>query len=104
MNTAHRRLEGASDEITIRLSRPEDRPAILRLATLDGHRPPSGQAILAIVRGELRAALPLGGGDAIADPFRPTSELIEVLRLIDSTQRNTRTGGRRPHRMHIATA
>ena len=70
-----------SDEITIRLSRPEDRAAILRLAELDGRLPPSGAVILALVGGELQAALPLGGGAAIADPFRRTTELVELLRV-----------------------
>jgi hypothetical protein len=104
MHTAYERSLGASDEITIRLSGPHDRAAILRLANLDGRRPPSGQVILAIVSGELRAALPLGGGDAIADPFRPTTELVEVLRVIDAAQRSTGAGGRRPSRMRVAAA
>jgi len=100
MQTAYERSEVASDEITIRLSSPDDRAAILRLANLDGRRPPSGQAILAIVSGELRAALPLGGGDAIADPFRPTSELVKLLRVLETAQRTT--GGRRRSRTHAS--
>jgi hypothetical protein len=104
MYTAHERSAGASDEIMIRLSSPEDRAAILRLAHLDGRRPPSGQAILAIVSGELRAALPLEGGDAIADPFRPTTELVELLRIVDGAQRDNGTGGRRPSRKRTAAA
>jgi hypothetical protein len=104
MDTAQEHSAGAGDEITIRLSNPEDRTAILRLANLDGRRPPSGQAILAIVSGELRAALPVGGGDAIADPFRPTTELVEVLRVVDAAHRSTGIGGRRPSRLRIATA
>jgi hypothetical protein len=102
MDSVNERSTHASDEIMIRLSGPEDRAAILRLADLDGRRPPSGQAILAIVSGELRAALPLEGGDAIADPFRPTTELVKLLRVIDGAQR--KTDGRRPSRMRIATA
>ena len=102
MDTAHERSAGASDEITIRRSGPEDRAAILRLANLDGRRPPSGQAILAIVSGELRAALPLEGGDPIADTFWPTTELVKRLRFIDAAQRST--DGRRPSRTRIAAA
>jgi len=89
MYTAHERSAGASDEITIRLSGPRDCAAILRLADLDGRRAPSGPAILAIVNGELRAALPLGGGEAIADPFRRTAELVKLLQVFDAAQRNT---------------
>jgi hypothetical protein len=104
MHTTYERSEGVSDEITIRLSSPDDRAAILRLANLDGRRPPSGQTILAIVSGELRAALPLGGGEAIADPFRPTTELVELLRVIDAARRNAGGGGRRSSRMRVAAA
>jgi hypothetical protein len=102
MFTAQKRSAGTSDAITIRLSSPDDRAALLRLANLDGCRPPTGQAILAIVGGELRAALPLGGGDAIADPFRPTTELVKLLRVVDEARRNNGTGDRRPSRMRIA--
>jgi hypothetical protein len=94
----------ASDEITIRLSRPEDRAAILRLAELDGRRPPSGESILAIVGGELRAALPLGGKTAIADPFRQTTELVELLRVRDAALHEIAKGARRALRPRIAFA
>jgi hypothetical protein len=35
--------------------------------------------LLAEVDGDLRAAVPLHGGEAIADPFHPTSELVRIL-------------------------
>jgi hypothetical protein len=73
-------------EITIRLSSPDDRVAIVRLADLDGREPPPGKSILAFVGGELRAALPLGPGAAIADPFFPTRELVELLRVRAAAQ------------------
>jgi hypothetical protein len=100
----HERAAGARDEITIRLSRPEDRAAILRLAELDGRRPPSGESTLAIVGGELRAALPLGGGAAIADPFFPTSELVELLRVRRAALHDTGTRARRSFLVRVATA
>jgi hypothetical protein len=96
--TGHELPAGGSDEITIRLSNREDRVAIMRLAQLDGHRALSGEAILAIVGGELRAALPLGGGDAVADPFWPTTELVEMLRVRDATLYGSGTGDRRARR------
>ena len=102
--TAHERPARATDEVTIRLSRPEDRVAILHLAELDGRRAPSGESILAIVAGELRAALSLGGGDAIADPFWPTAELVELLRVRDAALHDTGTGGRRALRARLAFA
>src|SRR5262245_57702951 len=67
------------DTVTIRFSTPYDRDAIRSLAELDRRSVPSGMMmmmmLLAFVNGELRAALPLGGGEAIADPFHPTAEL-----------------------------
>ena len=35
--------------------------------------------LIAEVAGELRAAVPLYGGRAIADPFHPTAELVALL-------------------------
>jgi hypothetical protein len=70
-----------NDTITIRRATEDDRPAILRLGELDDRPAPSAEALLAFVDGELRAALPLPGGDAIADPFHRTAELVDLLRL-----------------------
>ena len=77
--TNRRLLEGC--EITIRLSTLDDGDAIQRLAQLDGRRPPTGELLLAIVDGEPWAALSPDGGDAIADPFRPTTDLVALLRV-----------------------
>jgi hypothetical protein len=101
---AHEHPAGAGDEITIRLSGPEDSAAILRLAELDGRRAPSGESILAIVGGELRAALALGGREVVADPFWPTTELVELLRVRDAALQDTGTGHRRPLRARVAFA
>jgi hypothetical protein len=70
--------------VTIRLSTAEDRDAILRLAALDGRQAPAGEMLLATVDGDLRAALPLAGGEAVADPFHPTAALVELLRVRDA--------------------
>jgi hypothetical protein len=99
-----RSVAGASDAIMIRLSRPDDRAAIEGLAALDGQSTPTGESILAFVDGELRAALPLGGGDAIADPFRSTSELVQLLRVRDAALNGTAAGGRRALRARVAAA
>ena len=70
-----------ADGLVIRLARPDDAVALGRLAALDSQRPPAGAVLLAEVGGELWAAAPLGGGPALGDPFRPTSELVELLRI-----------------------
>lgn len=67
--------------ITIRHSTAADRPALLRLAALDDRRPPHGEALLAFVDGDLRAAVPLEDGQPVADPFERTQEVVELLRL-----------------------
>jgi hypothetical protein len=70
-----------NDTITIRRSTDSDRAAIARLAALDDRPEPSGQALLAFVDGELRAALPLEAGRTVADPFHLTGDVVELLRF-----------------------
>jgi hypothetical protein len=65
--------------VTIRLSRDDDAEPIRCLAELDSRRAPSGRVMLAEVDGELVAAVPTGGGPAIADPFRRTAQIVEIL-------------------------
>lgn len=69
------------DAVTVRRARPGDREALTRLAELDGRRLPQGPALLAEVGGRLLAARSLESGSAIADPFRPTAHLVELLEL-----------------------
>jgi hypothetical protein len=42
---------------------------------------PAGRALIAEVDGEVWAALPLASGKAIVDPFRPSSEIRQLLTL-----------------------
>ena len=69
------------DTILIRSSTDRDASALARLAALDSAPPVRGQALVAEVDGELRAALPLTGGAPIADPFHRTLELVDLLRV-----------------------
>jgi hypothetical protein len=68
-------------DVTFRLSGPADEPGLARLAALDSARPPQGPAVLAEADSRILAALPLGSGRAVADPFEPTAELVELLQL-----------------------
>lgn len=70
-----------SPVITITHSAEADGPPVWRLAALDDRRPPHGPALLAYVGGELRAAVGLLDGQAVADPFHRTADIIELLRL-----------------------
>ena len=66
--------------ISLRLARPADRPALERLAALDSAPALRGPVLVAETGGALRAALSLGEDRAVADPFAPTAELVELLR------------------------
>jgi hypothetical protein len=67
--------------LTIRRADTSDVGALVRLAALDSASPPAGDALVAEVGGELWAALEVDSGAAIADPFRPSGELVDLLRL-----------------------
>lgn len=68
--------------IAIRKATADDAVALRRLAALDAApAEPAGDLLVAVVDGEIRAALPVAGGRAIADPFHPTAELVAHLRL-----------------------
>ena len=69
------------DTIVIRRSTDLDGPAVARLAELDSRPIPEGELLLAIVAGELRAALPVAGGELVATPFSPAEEVGALLRL-----------------------
>lgn len=73
-------LEAAA-AITLRLADPGEEPAIDRLAELSGRSRLSGPYLVADVDGHLCAALPLSGGEPVADPFRPLMELKALLSL-----------------------
>lgn len=67
--------------MTIRNSDPHDRRRLAELAALDSARPIDGDALVAEVEGAPAAALELATGRAIADPFRPTARILDLLRL-----------------------
>jgi hypothetical protein len=67
--------------ISIRLAGRGEQAALARLAALAERPVPTGRALVAEVDGELRAALSLPCGALIADPFRPSRELRQLLAL-----------------------
>lgn len=70
-----------SHSIVIRQSLAEDVRTLAGLAALDSRHALTGPALLAEVDGVARAALDLHDGSVAADPFAPTTELVELLRL-----------------------
>jgi hypothetical protein len=71
---------GPGERVVLRPAGSEDALGLARLAQLDSAPRPNGDMLLAEVDEELAAAVPLAGGRAIADPFRPTADLVELLR------------------------
>lgn len=69
------------NNLVIRPAATEDAFAVRRLAVVDSADPPTGSLLLAEVDGELWAALSLDTGAAVADPFRPSGDFVELLRL-----------------------
>jgi hypothetical protein len=67
--------------LTIRRADTSDQGSLVRLAALDSASPPTGEALLAEVAGEAWAAVEIDSGTAIADPFRPSADLVDLLRL-----------------------
>jgi hypothetical protein len=67
--------------VVIRPAVAADAVAVLRLAALDSARPPAGETLVAEQAGSLVAALSLSDGDVIADPFRPTADIVGLLRM-----------------------
>ena len=71
-----------SGPILIRYSRDDDHVALERLAALDSRRLPKGPFLLAEIDGELVAAAPLDlDVEPLSDPFLPTANVRELLRL-----------------------
>jgi hypothetical protein len=80
------RLQAGSGEtpvtrVTLREASAADGDRLQLLAELDSAPVPSVPALIAEVDGRIRAALPLDGGTAIADPFHRGAELLELLRM-----------------------
>jgi hypothetical protein len=72
---------------TIRRASAADASAIARLAALDSASPPTGEMLLAEVGNEVWAAVEIDSGMAIADPFRPSGDLVELLHFRTTAMR-----------------
>jgi hypothetical protein len=73
------RDQGAA--LLIRPASAADEPAIARLSALDEHVLPHGERLVGELGGRVVAALDVRSGDAVADPFVPTTGLVELLGL-----------------------
>ena len=89
--------------VTIRPAREADARALSRLATLDSAAVPAAPVLVAEIDGALVAAVGAVSGEAVADPFEPTAEALELLttrarRLYPRPARRRLTARRRGQR------
>ena len=67
--------------LTLRIATSADGSALARLADLEQTARPADPVLLGEVMQRPVAALSLRDGRVVADPFTPTAELIELMRL-----------------------
>jgi len=85
-------LPSIDPTVVIRAARGSDGTALENLARMDSQRPLTGNVIVAEQDGVVVAAI--GGERTIADPFRPTSDLVALLRLHAGRQPNVSRASR----------
>ena len=77
--------------VIIRRATEADAPALEELAQLEGgRRIGADDVLIAEVGDEVRAAMRVGDDTAIADPFRPTQGLVDLLRARAAMLRDCR--------------
>jgi hypothetical protein len=84
------RRNDVSEPIMIRHSTSGDRSGVEQLAELDGRPAPVGEILLAEVDGKLWAAVGIDDGAAVADPFRPTADVVWLLQVRAEQERAAR--------------
>jgi hypothetical protein len=70
----------AANSYVLRLANEADSPDLTRLAVLDSQAPLTGSILIGELDGEPAAALSLRDDRTIADPFKPTAQLLAALR------------------------
>ncbi|MGH2979784.1 MAG: hypothetical protein ACRDLQ_09140 [Solirubrobacterales bacterium] len=83
-----------SESISIRPFADSDAQAVREVAQRDSSIVPAGVLLVAELDGEVRAALSLDTGEVVADPFAPSTALVDLLR----TRALQLTGHRPPRR------
>ena len=69
------------ERITLRRARDSDARALATLAELESQRLPDDEFLIGEVSGEPWVALGIGSGILVADPYHPTVELAELMRM-----------------------
>ena len=72
-------LANVHPTVVIRAARGSDGPALRRLAELDSSEVPAGDVLIAESGDEVVAALSVDTGARVADPFRRTADVVDLL-------------------------
>jgi hypothetical protein len=72
-------LANRAPTVLIRAARGSDGPALRRLAELDSRPLPEGELLVAEADDEVVAALSVDTGAKVADPFRRTADVVDLL-------------------------
>ena len=98
-------IPAGESTVVIRVATPADLDDLRRLAALDSARALLGTLLVAESDGEIRAAYSVDEDRAIADPFVPTADLVELLRARTALLRAERPARRRGvRRLRLAAA
>ena len=81
VRTLQRKPAADTRDVELRLCRVGDDPELERLGELEGREVPAGRLVIAAIRCQIVAALPVTGGCALADPFTRTAHIVPLLEL-----------------------
>lgn len=93
---ARRRRPRRTADVAIRIARPRDAAALRDLEALDGRVLPDGTRLVAAVDDVVIAAISVGDGTVVADPFECTINAVALLRVRARQLRSTGTAPRAP--------
>jgi hypothetical protein len=65
----------------VRLAGPADEAAIQRVAALDSSKVAGGPHLVAEADGRVIAAIAIGNGHAVADPFSWTADVVALMKM-----------------------
>jgi len=96
LSYANQSRGGAGEgSLAVRRGRPADAAELADLAALDSARALTGDTVVGEVDGRIVAAVSLHDGRVVADPFAPTADVVEVLRLHTAGARSAKARPRR---------
>jgi len=74
-------LDSLGHTVALRVAESDEAPVVRRLAALDDAPPLEGPVLLAVSDGEPVAAIALLDRRVVANPFVPTRDVVELLRV-----------------------